>query len=98
MNALILGYGGDNHAGGYLTDTIIIASLDPQAGGVTFLSIPRDLYINKTLGGQGKINGDYSSLYYRYEKDMYQAASGFTKKITEITGVPIQYYFMIDFK
>lgn len=65
---------------------------------MTFLSIPRDLYIEKTLGGYGKINGDYASLYYHYEKDFIQAGSGFAAKLTEITGVPINYYFMIDFK
>lgn len=75
----------------------MLASLDPDLGGVTFLSVPRDLYIEKSLGGYGKINGDYASLYYHYERDKVQAASGFAKKITEITGVPIQYYFMIDF-
>lgn len=59
--------------------------------------MPRDLYIEKTLGGYGKINGDFASLYYHYEKDLLQAGSGFAKKLTQITGVPIHYYFMIDF-
>lgn len=59
--------------------------------------MPRDLYVEKTLGGYGKINGDFASLYYHYEKDLIQAASGFAQKLTQITGVPIQYYFMIDF-
>ena len=72
---MIIGYGGENHAGGYLADSIMIASFNPEVGGVTFLSVPRDLYINKTLGGYGKINGDYASLFYHYEKDYIQAAS-----------------------
>ena len=76
---------------------MMIASFNPKAGGVTFLSIPRDLYIEKSLGGFGKINGDFASLYYHYEKNLIEAASGFARKITQITGVPIQYYFMIDF-
>lgn len=97
INALILGFGGENHAGGYLSDSIMIASFDPKTGGVTFVSIPRDLYIQKTLGGFGKINGDFASLYYHYEKDLVAAASGFSAKITQITNIPIQYYFMIDF-
>lgn len=97
INAMIIGYGGENHAGGYLADSIMIASFNPEAGGVTFLSVPRDLYVQKSLGGYGKINGDFASLYYYHEKDFIQAASGFAAKLTEITGVPIQYYFMIDF-
>lgn len=98
INAMILGYGGENHAGGYLADSIMISSFNPENGGVTFISVPRDLYIQKTLGGYGKINGDYASLFYHYEKDFLSAASGFAGKLTEITGVPIQYYFLIDFK
>ena len=97
INAMIIGYGGENHAGGYLADSIMIASFNPKAGGVTFLSVPRDLYVQKSLGGYGKINGDFASLYYYHEKDFIQAASGFAAKLTQITGVPIQYYFMIDF-
>lgn len=95
---MILGFGGEGHAGGYLSDSIMIASFDPKVGGVTFISVPRDLYIEKTLGGYGKINGDFASLYYHYENDLLQAGSGFAKKLTQITGVPISYYFMIDFK
>lgn len=51
INAMILGFGGEGHAGGYLSDSIMIASFDPKGGGVTFISVPRDLYIEKTLGG-----------------------------------------------
>lgn len=30
INAMILGYGGENHAGGYLADSIMIASYNPE--------------------------------------------------------------------
>ncbi|MBP6910195.1 hypothetical protein KBC03_01200 [Patescibacteria group bacterium] len=49
INALILGYGGEQHAGGYLSDSMMIASFNPKRGGVAFVSVPRDLYIAKTL-------------------------------------------------
>ena len=37
--------GGKRHQGGYLTDTIMIASLDLEQKKVAMLSIPRDFYI-----------------------------------------------------
>ena len=46
INILLLGMGGKKHDGGYLTDTIILASLQPSTGKVAMLSVPRDLMIS----------------------------------------------------
>ena len=45
VNILLLGIGGGAHDGPNLTDTIILASLDPKKNTVNLISIPRDLYI-----------------------------------------------------
>jgi anionic cell wall polymer biosynthesis LytR-Cps2A-Psr (LCP) family protein len=45
INVLIAGYAGSNYRGGTLTDTLMLASFNPDKGTVTFLSIPRDLYV-----------------------------------------------------
>ena len=45
VNVLLLGYGGSGHDGAYLTDSLMVASLDPRSGGVTLFSIPRDLWV-----------------------------------------------------
>jgi anionic cell wall polymer biosynthesis LytR-Cps2A-Psr (LCP) family protein len=44
INILLLGIGGGSHEGPNLTDTIILASLDPKNNKVTLVSIPRDLW------------------------------------------------------
>jgi len=45
VNILLLGSDQRPYEGGYRTDTMIILSLDPQAGTVTMFSVPRDLYV-----------------------------------------------------
>lgn len=59
VNVLLLGIGGPNHDGGDLTDTMILASIDPVNHGVVLLSIPRDLWVKMPAGFFG------SSLYCR---------------------------------
>ncbi|HEX6487553.1 MAG TPA: LCP family protein [Candidatus Dormibacteraeota bacterium] len=42
VNILLLGYGGPNHDGPYLTDSIMVVSLDPVTSQTAYISIPRD--------------------------------------------------------
>ncbi|GAB4140708.1 MAG: hypothetical protein Fur0024_2190 [Patescibacteria group bacterium] len=68
INILLLGYGGENHDGGYLTDTIMIGSIDPVNFTATALSIPRDLTINYDRsfcksGYTGKVSGKINEIY-----------------------------------
>ncbi|MDR0606778.1 MAG: LCP family protein [Candidatus Peribacteria bacterium] len=65
VNVLLLGYGGEGHDGGYLTDSIIVASRNPEIGNISMFSIPRDLRVKYPNGKQGRING----LYYAYLKN-----------------------------
>lgn len=51
-NILLTGIGGFGHDGTFLTDTIILASVDFDANTVTMLSLPRDLYVEFTLNGR----------------------------------------------
>lgn len=56
-NILLLGQGDENHDGVDLTDTIMLASIDPQTESAVLLSIPRDLYIyNVPSTPNGRIN------------------------------------------
>lgn len=72
-----------------LTDTIIVASYNPNTQKATLLSIPRDTYVgsnpNKATGGQ-KINALYS--YNNSPKATLEA-------VNKITGLDIQYYVVI---
>lgn len=63
-NILLLGVGDQHHDGADLTDTMMIASIDPLTRSTVLLSIPRDLYLtgNRTIP-DGRIN-----MLYLYEK------------------------------
>ena len=56
VNILLLGIGGEGHEGALLTDTIILASVQPSTGKVSMLSIPRDLAVELPQYGIRKIN------------------------------------------
>ncbi len=96
-NFLILGTGGENHDGGDLTDTILIASLDQKSKKVTMISIPRDLYIKDTLVGSSRIN----EVYYNAKKYYSSQSEGILhleEKIEELTDIQIHYHLLLDFK
>lgn len=95
INILFLGLGGEKHSGGELTDTIIIAGIDPSKKEAALLSIPRDLYVQiPEIGVDGKINavkalGDKS--YKKNGIDLLQ------KTIKEVSGLNIHYFVQLDF-
>ncbi len=91
-NILLLGIGGGTHDGPNLTDTIILASLNPKKDTVTLVSIPRDLWIPEL---QGKVNTAYQiGIDNNPSNDLEEP----TKVISKVTGQPIQYAFRIDFQ
>jgi len=67
-NVLLLGQGDAGHDGVDLTDTIMVASLDPmKTKSAVLLSLPRDLYFLETENmGKGRIN----SLYRDYKAQL----------------------------
>lgn len=95
INFLLLGIGGEGHDGPYLTDTIILASLKPSEKKVAMVSIPRDLLVEINPNNWQKINAVYT--YGRLENK--NDGLTYTKEIIEKNfGLPIHYYFLIDFK
>lgn len=98
-NILLLGVGDEDHDGADLTDTMILASIDPlQTRSVVLLSLPRDLLLESETGfSQGRINGLYANEKYRLqhrEKMSEEEASLAAMKevgsvIGEKLGVPI---------
>lgn len=97
INVIIAGYGGVGHAGSLLTDTLMLASFNPKLGAVTFLSIPRDMYINYGSGRAGKINGFFWNHYIAAGKDIDAGAAALRDKVEQITGIPVPYYMFVDF-
>lgn len=105
VNILLLGKGGDNHPGGDLTDSILIASIDPLGKEASLLSIPRDLYIKVPNYWSMKINSVYSTGKQRAlsvnEDDKAAAEKAGIKLLENIIetniGIPINYYVMVNF-
>lgn len=67
INFAFYGYGGPGHDGPYLTDSIMVVSVQPQRTGpptVAEISVPRDWYVPNELGtgkiDYGRINQSYS--------------------------------------
>ena len=69
-NVLLLGQGDKGHSGVDLTDSIIIASIDPgETKSLSMFSLPRDLWFTSTENmGSGRVNTlyrDYKSYLWR---------------------------------
>ncbi|MBL7054012.1 LCP family protein [Patescibacteria group bacterium] len=95
INILILGMGGANHEGAYLTDTIILASLKPSTNQIALLSIPRDLYVPIPDYGWKKINA--ANAFGMMESD--KQGGELSKKVVEnILGLKVHYWIRTDFK
>jgi LCP family protein required for cell wall assembly len=109
INILLLGIGGEGHTGADLSDTMVLASIDPVNKTASLLSIPRDLWVdmpNEYFGSNQKINAVYSAGKYRYyqqhgksdEKAAIRAGiSAVDGVVEQVLGVPIQYHAVIDF-
>lgn len=109
INILLLGYGGGNHDGAYLTDSIIAVHIDPKTKKVFLISVPRDIWIKIPTDGT---NGSYSKINAAYEDgldttDFPNKESQFSGPdgggrlaeyvIQEVTGVPMNYFIGMDF-
>jgi LCP family protein required for cell wall assembly len=87
INILILGIGGQGHDGATLSDTIMVASIDPKTKDVAMLSIPRDLYVKIPGYGYGKINA----------ANAYGGPALAEQVVSKILDLPIHYYVQVDF-
>ncbi len=95
-NILFLGIAGAPHNGENLTDTIIIATLSADRKNITLNSIPRDLYINFAEDNSWrKINSIYA---YYAKTDPKSGIRALAEKTKEISGLPINYYLLLDFR
>lgn len=109
VNILMLGKGGVGHEGADLTDTVLVASLNPIQKEAAIVSIPRDLYVKTPEDGSMKINAVYSSAKMRVlnnsryndssrESDAEKAGLEAIDNIVEgVLGIPIHYDAMVDF-
>ncbi len=99
LDILILGIRGDEEeepeAGSYLTDTLMVLSVDKNTGETGLISIPRDLYVKMPyLNKKDKINAAYA--YSAGSKD--SGLAGVKTLVSQITGVYIDYAVLFDFE
>lgn len=101
-NILLFGTSEDDpgHAAPYLTDSIIILSVDQKNKDAKMFNLPRDLmveYGTACLSGyRGKINEVYGC-HYNDGQDEAAGAAALQKTVTEVTGVDLQYYAHVNY-
>ena len=87
FKVLILGVSEDISA--QLTDTIIVASYNPQTQKATLLSIPRDTFV-----GDSRLSANsYDKLNAIYQQ---RGPEGTLSEVNELTGLNIEYYIVIS--
>ncbi|HEX8965752.1 MAG TPA: LCP family protein [Patescibacteria group bacterium] len=110
IDIALLGYGGGNHDGAYLTDSIIVVHIDPKQQKVFLISIPRDTWVkipdgNPSGGNYYKINASYEigldDATYPNKAAEFKGSDGgghlAEYELKQVTGLPISYFVGMDF-
>ena len=112
INIALYGYGGGGHDGAYLSDSIMVVSIQPQASGppqVAEISVPRDWYVPIDLGNGHKYNGRINEAYsdgqtntYPNRADQYKGDQGggalANATLEKLLGIHIDHFVGIDFQ
>ncbi len=101
IRILMLGYGGEGHDGTYLTDSVILATINTDDKQILLQSIPRDYYWPQ---GQQKINFAYASGIAKANNgeknkpaDHSKGGEASLAAVQQITGLDIPYFVSVDF-
>ena len=103
VNVLMVGYGGGDHDGAYLADSIQVLSIDPATDTTTTIPIPRDLWIEgiAAYGQNGKVNEVYAVAHGAVDGDenarLDNAGDLMTDVLSDVTGLRIDHWLAIDF-
>ena len=103
VNILLLGVGGPGHNAPDLSDTIMLASVDPVNHKSALLSLPRDLWVRIPGDGYQKVNAAYA---YGKQQSFSKSDAGKAKDginlvdstLENVLGIPIHYHAVINFK
>ena len=110
ISILLLGYGGANHDGGSLTDSIMVAEIKPKESLINLISIPRDLWIELPIGTSephfAKVNTAYAiglddRRYPQKPVEFTGPAGGgqMVKSIIgQVIGKTIDFFIAVDFQ
>jgi polyisoprenyl-teichoic acid--peptidoglycan teichoic acid transferase len=98
INVLLLGMAGKGKPGQYLTDTIMIMSIDRKTNRVAFLSIPRDLYVEiPDAGYSSKINTIYQLGMNAAKNSDTNTIDPLLEVIKNVTALDIDYWAVMNF-
>ncbi|MDP3740956.1 MAG: LCP family protein [bacterium] len=100
IRVLLLGIGGENHDGGTLTDTMILATLrlakfKDEENKVSLISIPRDLVVDIPGFDYRKINSAYA---FGEMNDQKRGPALAVRSVEQLLDIKIPYYATIDFQ
>lgn len=90
---------GGNHPGAYLTDSIMIISIDQTKKNAYMVGVPRDLWVEygqPCYGSAAKINAVYQC-YSNEGKDDAAGSKALVDKVGEVTGLTVQYYAHVNY-
>lgn len=97
VNVLMMGYGGGDHPGANLTDSLSVMSIMPPSHHTSIISVPRDLWVQDPTSGQyGKLNTVYSNAISAGDSPA-QAGDQAAQKVSAITGLDVKYWVTINF-
>lgn len=111
INIALYGYGGAGHDGAFLTDSIMVVSIQPRGEGrapqIAEISIPRDWWVPIDLGNGRTVFGRVNEPYAmgmgqgRFRSDAFSGplAGGHLADLTleRLLGVHIDYFVGVDF-
>jgi LCP family protein required for cell wall assembly len=100
INVLLVGVDAKRDRTATLTDTMMVASLDPVGRSVSLLSVPRDL-VDTPLGGGDVFGPKLNSLLGYADRHPEAFPQGGMRALEDAVGalldVPIHYYAKLDF-
>jgi polyisoprenyl-teichoic acid--peptidoglycan teichoic acid transferase len=113
QNIALMGYGGGDHDGGALTDSIVVARIDDRTKKIFLVSVPRDIWVklpfedNIGRPAEVKINSAYAigldDYYFSKKPDKFDNKNGGGGKLakyvlTEVVGEPISNFISVSFE
>lgn len=91
-NILLLGYGGGEHEGGELTDTMIVAHIRPKEKRVVLVTVPRDLWVSLPAPKEASASYKINEAYVDGGRNLA------IETVTKVTNLPIDHVIVVNFK
>lgn len=99
INILLTGVDSAESRTTALTDTLLVASIDPATNAVALISFPRDISNFPLWDGRtftGKINGFYTWVKNHQSEFPDKPLPSLARELSFLLGVPIHYYAAVD--